>query len=109
MPSGCCTICGLGFIHVGIAVAAGRQEVFLNGPLGYPPEQVEHAAGLVVGARSPGAAEGLLAHHGPCGLVVDVEVARSLIEGSGHLHNHPAVPGEDGPGEPVGRSGVAEL
>ena len=68
MPSGCCTICGLGFIHVGIAVAAGRQEVFLNGPLGYPPEQVEHAAGLVVGAEALAPPKGCWLTTAPVGL-----------------------------------------
>ena len=38
--------------------------------------QVQHRAGLVVGARGAGAAEGLLADDRAGGLVVDVEVAR---------------------------------
>src|SRR5580704_3111757 len=61
--------------QVRVPVVGGGYEEFLDRAGGDPADQVEHRAGLVVGAAGPGAAEGLLADDGAGGLVVDVEVA----------------------------------
>jgi hypothetical protein len=41
---------------------------------GCQPQQVEPAAGLVIGAAGPGSTERLPAHHGAGGLVIDVKM-----------------------------------
>src|SRR5664279_2169238 len=51
-----------------------RREALLDGARRSPADQVQEAAGLVVGPGGAGSAEGLVAHHGARGLVVDVEV-----------------------------------
>src|SRR5438067_1046902 len=59
----------------------GRRHVRLFDDAGaYPSEQVQERAGLVVGARSAGTAEGLESHDRTCRLVVDVEIARRVDE-----------------------------
>jgi len=40
--------------HVGVAVVGRRHEEFLDCPGGYPADQVEYRARLVVGAARPG-------------------------------------------------------
>src|SRR5664279_3381354 len=51
-----------------------RREALLDGARRSPADQVQEAAGLVVGPGGAGSAEGLVANHGARGLVVDVEV-----------------------------------
>src|SRR5512147_724424 len=61
--------------HERVAVVAGRAEGLLHGAGAHPADEVELRAGLVVGPRGARAAERLLSHDRPGGLVVDVEVA----------------------------------
>ena len=65
--------------------------------------QVEHRAGLVVGAAGPGAAERLLPDDGAGRLVVDVEVARREAQRSAGLGDRGPVLGEDRAGQRVRR------
>lgn len=61
--------------HIRIGDGAGRAEGLLHRMGADPADHVQHSASLVVGAGSPGPAEGLLSHHGAGALVVDVEVS----------------------------------
>ena len=65
-------------LHKGVSVVFRRNKVLLDGPGRYPAQQVDHGSGLVVGARTAGSSEGLLSHHGSGGLVVNVEVPRTI-------------------------------
>ena len=69
--------------HEGIPVVLRRGERLLDGPGRYPAQQVQHRAGLVVGAAGPGAPERLLPHHGAGGLVVHVVVAGGVAQRCG--------------------------
>ena len=48
-----------------------------------PLEHVVRAPGLVVGPGQSRSAEGLLSHHGPGGLVIDIKVASSSLQKNG--------------------------
>ena len=80
----------LSFLHVGIGHGMQRYEGLLHRLSRGPLQHVVRAPGLVVGPGQPGATEGLLSHHGACGLVVDVEVpGRSLQQLSGLVSKLP--------------------
>ena len=57
----------------------GLLDRLCTGPL----EHVVRASGLVVGPGQTRPAEGLLAHHGPGGLVIDIKVASSSLQKNG--------------------------
>ena len=59
------------------------HEGLLDGLRAGPLEHVVRAPSLVVSPGQTGAAKRLLAHHGPCGLVIDVKVASSSLEKNG--------------------------
>ena len=59
------------------------HEGLLDGLRAGPLEHVVRAPGLVVGPGQTGASEGLLAHNGPGGLVIDVKVASSSLQEDG--------------------------
>lgn len=80
------------------------NKVFLDGARGHPAEQIKGTAGLVVRARLAGPAKGLLPHHGPRALVIDIKVAGGLSKHLGGLGNHVPVLGKDGPGKSIGGS-----
>src|SRR5262245_3196265 len=89
--------------HEGVAVVERRAERLLDRAGAHPPDEVELGARLVVRARSPRAAERLLAHHRARGLVVHVEVARGLAQRRRGLADRRPILGEDRPRERVGR------
>ena len=66
-------------------MVCGRHEGLLDSAGQYPADEVELAAGLVVGTGCAGAAERLHADYGSGGLVVDVEVAGSIFQPAGNL------------------------
>src|SRR6266404_4991818 len=76
--------------------------VLLDRPGAGPADQVEHAAGLVVGAAGTAPAEWLLAHDGPGGFVVLVKVAGGVAQRRIGLGQRRAILREDGAGERVG-------
>lgn len=47
-----------------VAIIPGRVEIFHDRPLGYPANEIEYGAGLIIGPRGPGTAERLLAGTG---------------------------------------------
>ena len=92
-----------------IAVVRGGNVCFLDATGADPADEVEDAAGLVVGAGRAGAAEGLATHHRACRLVVDVEVAGAMAQDVIGLDDGVAVAGDDGAGECVRGSLVADV
>ena len=93
----------------GAVVGRGHEE-FLDRAGAHPADQVEHRAGLVVGAAGPGATERLLADYRAGRLVVDVEVARRVPQRLGGLGDGDTVRGQDRSGQRVRRhvSGLAQ-
>ena len=97
------------FFHVGVAVVCGRHQSLLHGTRQHPADEVELAAGLVVGTGCAGSAERLHADNGSGGFVVDVEVAGSIFQPAGNLLESQTVAAPDGTGQAVRRGGVAKL
>src|SRR5579859_3620702 len=99
--------CGLAvkpvLAHVRVPVVGRRHEEFLNRTGSYPADQVEHRAGLVVGAAGPGTAERLLAYHRAGGLVVDVEVSGRVPQLAAGSRYRLPVSGDDRAGQRVAR------
>ena len=59
------------------------HEGLLDGLRAGPLEHVVRAPGLVVGPGQARPAEGLLAHHGPGRLVIDIKIASSSLQKNG--------------------------
>src|SRR6185503_20336135 len=83
--------------HERILVVPRRSERLLDGARAGPPHEIQLRAGLVVRARSAGAAEWLLPDDRAGRLVVDVEVAggvaqrgRRLADGGAIAREHRA-------------------
>ena len=94
---------------VRVGVADGRVEGLLDRPGARPALDVEHRAGLVVGARRPAAAEGLAGDDRAGGPVVDVEVARGVPQRAVGLLDRGPVRREDGAGQRVRAGAVDEV
>src|SRR4051794_35788778 len=94
---------------VRVRVADGRVEGLLDRPGAGPALDVEHRAGLVVGAGRPATAEGLARDDRAGGPVVDVEVARGVPQDAVGLLDRGPVGREDGAGECVRAGPVDEL
>ena len=82
--------------HKRVAVVRGRNQGFFDGSRGYPTQQIEYGTGFVVGARAACAAKRLLAHHGACGFVIDVEVSCRKGQCLGGFIHRVAVRRKDG-------------
>ena len=70
-------------LHVRVGDAVQGHEGLLDRLRAGPLEHVVRAPGLVVSSGQTGASEGLLAHHGPGGLVIDVKVTGSPLQENG--------------------------
>ncbi len=57
-----------------IAIIFRRIEGFFDGAGRYPAQQIDHGAGLIVGARSPGAAKWLLTNYGTGWLIINIKI-----------------------------------
>src|SRR5215471_15655317 len=112
VPESCVRRVGLArtsvLAHVWITVVGRRHERLLDRTGGDPADEVEHRAGLVVGAARPGAAERLLADDRAGRLVVDVEVAGGVPQAVRGIGDRGAVGGQDRAGQRV-RGGVGGL
>ena len=86
-----------------------RQEVFLDRPRRTPADQVQLAAGLVVGSRGSSAAEGLQPDAGGGCLIVDIEVPRRVSEDVFGSVDRVAVGCEYRARQRVGRGIVADI
>src|SRR3954452_10370590 len=94
---------------VRVGVAYWRVERLLDRPRAGPALDVEHRAGLVVGARRPAAPEGLPGDDRAGGPVVDVEVARGVPQRVVGLLDRGPVRREDGAGQRVRAGAVDEV
>src|SRR5579864_958641 len=81
--------------HVRIVMDRRRREVLLNRPRADPANQIQLRPRLVVRARRARATERLLPDDGACWFVVDVEVARRVLERARRLANRLPVARKD--------------
>ncbi len=65
---------------MGVLPVGQIDSVLLDGAGADPSQQVQGRASLVVGSGGAGAAEGLLSDHGAGALVVEVDVAASVLQ-----------------------------
>ena len=96
-------------LEVRIAVVGRGNKSLLDHARGDPTDEVQDAACLVVGAGSAGSAERLATHNCSGRLVIDIEVSGSCAKLVGDSLKLETVLSEDGSGESVRRSGVAEI
>ncbi len=95
--------------HKRILVIRRRKEILFNRAGGGPADQVQQAAGFVVGAGGSAAAEWLLAYYGAGRFVVDIEITGGVAQGALGQQDCVAVSGEDRSGESVRRGMIAQV
>ena len=93
----------------GYVKSRGGDERFLDRPRADPTNQIQHRAGLVVGAGPARAAERLLPDDGAGRLVVDVEVPRGIPERAHRFAHRDAVAAEHRAGQRVGRCAIDDI
>src|SRR5579859_7255026 len=98
----------LSFSQERIPVILRRIEVLFDRSGRSPTDEIEKAAGLVVGAGSAGASKGLLTDHGSGRLVVDVEISRGIDEHLRRRFDRAAVRREDRARQSIGGGLIAE-
>src|SRR4051795_3751280 len=89
-----------------VAVVGRRNKRLLDGPRANPTDQVPQRPRLVVGAGSPGAAEGLLPDYRAGRFVVDIKVAGRIAQDRLDVRDGRPVAREYRSGESVRRAAV---
>src|SRR5262249_13963062 len=97
------------FCHERIRHGGRRYEILFDGPRRNPAPEVLRAPRFVVRARRTRAAEWLLPDDRSGGLVVDVEVPRSVAKSIHRMRDGRSIFGEKGPRERIRARPIAEL